>query len=127
MVTTVTDDLVKRIRAEAEMASRAGQSAALDKIADDLAARNAGEAVDREALALSLWDEGIVRPESLAREVVDHILDHDLLAARGDAAPTVTAEQVRAAVRTVSPTMDTSVAVPWLIALLDHLGIEVRP
>ncbi len=42
--TTVTDDdLVQRIRAEADMASRAGQSAVLHKIADDLAAR-AGEA-----------------------------------------------------------------------------------
>lgn len=37
--------------------------------------------VNREALALSLWDEGVVRPESLAREAVDHILDHPLAAA----------------------------------------------
>lgn len=54
-------------------------------------AQRGGEAVDREALAealaLSLWDEGIIRPESLAREAVDHILAYPLLAARGDAAP----------------------------------------
>lgn len=44
---------------------------------------------DREALALGLWDEGIIRPESLARAAVDYILDDPLTSA----APTV--EQVR--------------------------------
>ena len=31
--------------------------------------------LEREALALLLWDEGIIRPENLAREVVDCLLD----------------------------------------------------
>lgn len=31
---------------------------------------------EKEALALSLWDAGLVRPEWLAREVIDHI-DND--------------------------------------------------
>lgn len=43
--------------------------------------------LDREALALSLWDEGVVRPEGTARAAVDHLLAHPFLA--GAAEPPV--------------------------------------
>ena len=42
---------------------------------------------DRDVLALSLWDDGIVRPESVAREAVDRILDDPFITSRLQAAP----------------------------------------
>jgi hypothetical protein len=91
-------------------------------------AQRGGEAADREALALSLWDEGLVRPEHLAQAVVAHILDHPLLAARGDAAPTVSAEQVERARLSEPLTYPPGQQVSRAAArhLLAALGIEVR-
>jgi hypothetical protein len=41
---------------------------------EDLARIEEVDAQTREAAALYLWDEGIVRPESLARQVIDALV-----------------------------------------------------
>ncbi|QZN86914.1 hypothetical protein [Cellulomonas sp. C5510] len=125
----MTDDIVQRIRAEADIASRAGQSAALHKIADDLAAlaaAGAGEAVDREALGShilatlpdAVWQEG---SDVIAMHAADAVLA--FLAARGDAAtPTVTAEQVRQSLALAGE----HGRYAWFVRRLAALGIEVE-
>lgn len=108
-----------------------------------------GEAVDREALgrevrtAVSLWDnDGDVRgrPDEVwaaidreAAYITRHLLD-TVLAARGDAAPTVTAERLAALVEQHGPVghawyRQGSGVVPmvWLHRLIADLGIEVTP
>jgi len=48
--------------------------------------------LERVALALLLWDEGIIRPESLAREVVDCLLDSGRVVINPTPTSTVLAE-----------------------------------